>query len=99
MEVMYRRCAGLDVHQHTVMACARVVDKHKVQQEVETFQTTVKGLAALRSWLQGHGCTHAALESTGVYWIPLYQILVDRKMAVCLVNARQFTMCQGGRPT
>jgi len=88
MEVMYRRCAGLDVHQHTVMACARVVDKHKVQQEVETFQTTVKGLAALRSWLQGHGCTHAALESTGVYWKPVWQAL-EGSLELVLANAHE----------
>lgn len=88
MEVMYRRCAGLDVHQHTVMACARVVDKHKVHQEVETFQTTVKGLAALNRWLQGHGCTHAALESTGVYWKPVWQAL-EGSVELVLANAHE----------
>lgn len=88
MEVMYRRCAGLDVHQHTVMACARVVDKHKVHQEVETFQTTVKGLAALNRWLQGHGCTHAVLESTGVYWKPVWQAL-EGSLDLVLANAHE----------
>jgi len=88
MEVMYRRCAGLDVHQHTVVACVRILEKHKVHQEVETFQTTVKGLAALNRWLQGHGCTHAALESTGVYWKPVWQAL-EGSVELVLANAHE----------
>ena len=88
MEVMYRRCAGLDVHQHTVVACARVLEKRKIHQEVETFQTTVKGLEALKKWLQQHRCTHAALESTGVYWKPVWQVL-EGAVELVLANAQE----------
>jgi len=66
---------------------------------VGSFGTFTQDLEEIAKWLESCGVTSVAMESTGVYWIPLYQILVDRKMAVCLVNARQFTMCQGGRPT
>jgi transposase len=75
MEVLYPRCAGLDVHQQTVVACARIVTEAKVVQHVETFETTTQGLERLRDWLTSHGCTHAAMESTGVYWKPVWHIL------------------------
>ena len=78
MEILYCRCAGLDVHQQSVVACARLVEGRKVRQEVATFETTTKGLAVLRDWLRGHGCTHAAMESTGVYWKPVWQVLKGR---------------------
>ncbi len=67
MEVLYPRCAGLDVHQQTVVACARVASGPTVQQEVRTFGTTTGDLLALADWLTTHGCTHVAMESTGVY--------------------------------
>jgi transposase len=88
VEVLYRRCAGLDVHQQTVVACARVMEESKIRQEVETFNTTVKGLAALKAWLLGHGCTHAALESTGVYWKPVWQAL-EGSLELILANAHE----------
>jgi len=88
MEVLYGRCAGLDVHQQTVVACARVMDKRKVRQEVETFQTTTQGLTALKAWLLGHGCTHAVLESTGVYWKPVWQVL-EGSLELVLANAHE----------
>lgn len=66
MELLYRRCAGLDVHQDSVVACARVVDEHGLVEEVRTFETTTKGLLALSDWLKEEGCTHVAMEATGV---------------------------------
>jgi len=68
MEVLHPRCAGLDVHQQTVVACARIVSEAGVAQHVETFETTTQGLERLRDWLAGRGCTHVAMESTGVCW-------------------------------
>lgn len=94
MEVVYRRCAGLDVHQHTVVACARIVEKRKVRHEVETFKTTAKGLAALKAWLLGHGCTHAAMESTGVYWKPVWQAL-EGALELVLANAHEVRSLPG----
>ena len=75
MEVLYPRCAGLDVHQKTVVACARVVGQEGVAQHVETFETTTQGLEKLRNWLLQFGCTHVAMESTGVYWKPVWHVL------------------------
>jgi len=94
MEVLYPRCAGLDVHQHTVVACARVVEKRKVQHELETFKTTSKGLAALRAWLLEHGCSHAAMEATGVYWKPVWQKL-EGALELVLANAREVRALPG----
>ncbi len=88
MEVLYQRCAGLDVHQQTVVACARLVEGRKVRQEVETFRTTTKGLRALRDWLGSHGCTHAAMEATGVYWKPVWQVL-EGSLELLLAHAQE----------
>lgn len=74
MEVLYSRCAGLDVHEQTVVAGARVVDGG-VKQWVESFDTTTAGVLALADWLQGHGVTHVAMEATGVYWKPVWHVL------------------------
>lgn len=74
MEVLYARCAGLDVHKETVVACARIADED-VTHHVETFATTTTGLLALGDWLEEHGVTHVAMEATGVYWKPVWHIL------------------------
>jgi transposase len=88
MEVLYPRCAGLDVHQQTVVACARVASGSKVQQEVRTFGTATGDLLALADWLTTHGCTHVAMESTGVYWKPIWHVL-DGQIELILANALQ----------
>src|SRR6266550_3367988 len=68
----------MDVHQATVVACLLVVLKDgKVQKQIRTFGTTTRELLTLRDWLQSEGCTHVAMESTGVYWKPFYAILED----------------------
>jgi transposase len=85
MEVMHMRCAGLDVHKDTVVACARLVIDGKVQQEVRTFGTTTKDLLALADWLHERGCTHGAM-STGVYWKPVWHVLED-SLSLVLANA------------
>lgn len=94
MEVMYRRCAGLDVHQHTVVACARLAEGHKVEQKVETFKTTTKGLASLKTWLLEQGCTHAAMESTGVYWKPVW-LALEGDLELVLANAQEVRSLPG----
>ena len=66
MRLLHRRCARLDVHKDTVVACVRVVRRGGVHHEVRTFATTTKGLLELGDWLNEHGCTHVAMESTGV---------------------------------
>lgn len=86
MDLLYPRCAGLDVHKDTVVACARVVVDGKVSQEVRTFGTTTTELLALVDWLRERECTHAAMESTGVYWKPVWHVLED-SLTLVLANA------------
>jgi transposase len=94
MEVLYARCAGLDVHQQTVVACARVASGSTVQQEVRTFGTATGDLLALADWLTAHGCSHVAMESTGVYWKPIWHVL-DGHFALILANALQIRSVPG----
>src|SRR5260370_11508519 len=94
MKVLYPRCAGLDVHQQTVVACARMASGSTVQHEVRTFGTTTGDLLALADWLTAHGCTHVAMESTGVYWKPIWHVL-DGHFALILANALQIRSVPG----
>ena len=87
MEVMHERVAGLDVHKETVVCCVRIVAGGKVSRECRTFETTTAGLEALLAWLTQSGCTHVAMEATGVYWKPVWNILSDGKFALILANA------------
>lgn len=86
MEVLHPRCGGLDVHKDTVVGCARVVVDGKAAQEVRSFATTTEGLTALAEWLASHGCTHVAMEATGVYWKPVWHVLEGR-FKLLLANA------------
>ncbi len=85
LEVVHARCGGLDVHKATVVACRLGGDGPR-QQEVRTFGTTTPELVALGDWLEAGGVTHVAMESTGVYWKPVWNLLADR-FTVLLVNA------------
>jgi transposase len=68
MDVVYPRCCGLDVHKKMVVACLLVVGADgRLHKEIRTFSTMSADLLALADWLTAHGCTHVALESTGVY--------------------------------
>ena len=87
MDVMHERVAGLDVHKETVVACVRIVAGGKVSRECRTFETTTAGLEALLAWLTQSGCTHVAMEATGVYWKPVWNILNDGKFELILANA------------
>jgi transposase len=74
MEVLYPRCAGLDVPKDTVVVSVRCVSP-PAHREVRQFATTTTGLRALADWLASHGCTHVAMEATGVYWKPVWHVL------------------------
>jgi len=87
MEVLYPHCAGLDVHKNTVVACVRHTVDGTIKREVRTFKTTTKELLALSEWLAAEGCTHIAMEATGVYWKPVWHILSDGDFALVLANA------------
>src|SRR5207247_1984860 len=78
MDVLHPKCTGLDVHQQTVVACARTGAGKAVTYDVRTFGATTAELLALSDWLTAHGCTHVALESSGVYWQPVWHALRGR---------------------
>ena len=96
MDVVHVQCAGLDVHKATVVAAVRLpgTRRGERQGETKTFSTTTRGLRELRDWLIAHGVTHAALESTGVYWRPVYAVL-EGVVELILVNARHVKMLPG----
>jgi len=77
IEVIHPRCAGLDVHMDTVMACVRIAEGRKVEVETRCFGTTTGELGKLADWLRERACTHAVMESTGVYWRPVWHILAE----------------------
>jgi transposase len=87
MEVLYPNCAGLDVHKDTVVACVRHMVNGSVERKVRTFKTTTRDLLALSQWLADEGCTHVAMEATGVYWKPVWHVLSDGDFALVLANA------------
>jgi transposase len=95
MEVLYPRCGGLDIHKRLVVAC-RVTpgpDGQPVKQ-VRTFGAMTADLLALADWLAAGGCTHVAMESTGVYWKPLFNLL-EGDFVLLLVNARHVKAVPG----
>src|SRR5438874_8250358 len=78
MEAIVERCAGLDVHQATVVACLNIgTAGAKPNKAVRTFGTTLPDLEDLRDWLKTHDCTLVAMESTGIYWRPVHAVLED----------------------
>ena len=95
MELVFPRCAGLDVHKKSVVACLRTppTPEHPGL-EVRTFGTTTAALLALGDWLTAAGCTHAAMESTGVYWKPVYNLLEGR-LSLLVVNAQHIKAVPG----
>jgi transposase len=95
MERLTERVCGLDVHKQTVAACVRVPGSKGIRaQHVRTFGTTAAELLALRDWLEAHGVTHVAMESTGVYWKPIYYVLEER-FTCLLVNAAHVKQVPG----
>lgn len=93
MDVLYPRCAGLDVHKETVVACVRCVST-PVHREVRTFSTMTSGLLELSEWLEHHGCTHIAMEATGVYWKPVWHLL-EGSFELVLANAQHIRNVPG----
>jgi transposase len=88
MEAMIERCCGIDVHKKNIVVCLAVGKPHeRPRTVVKTFPTMTGDLIACRDWLVSEGCTHVAMESTGVYWKPVFNILED-KMEVILANAK-----------
>ena len=88
MEIIYQCCCGLDVHKRSIAACVRrLLEDGGIYQETRTFGTMTRDILQLADWLAAAGVTHVALESTGSYWKPVYNLLEGRFRMV-LVNAR-----------
>jgi transposase len=95
METLIERCAGIDVHQRTMVVTVRVPAASGGRAVItQTFGTMTADLLVLREWVQAHGVTHVAMESTGVYWRPLYYLLEDG-FTVLLINMQHLTHVPG----
>lgn len=94
MEVLYPICCGMDVHKKTVVACLLTQQGAGVEKEVRTFGTTTGELLAMRQWLLESGSAHTAMESTGIYWKPIFNIL-EGHLSVLLVNAQHIKAIAG----
>src|SRR5437588_4274742 len=95
MRVLYARCAGLDVHKAIIVACLLLTaSSGKTSKLVRTFASTTAGLSALADWLASQGVTHVAMESTGIYWRPVFNLLEGR-FQVILVNAQHMKAVPG----
>jgi transposase len=92
---MHDRVGGLDVHKKTIVACLRIMAGGKATRECRTFDTTTAGLESLLSWLTESGCTQVAMEATGVYWKPVWNILSDGKFDLLVANARHIKNVPG----
>jgi len=94
VEILYPCCAGLDIHKEKVVACVRRLDGGKLRQEVRTFRTETNQLLALADWLTDEQVTHVAMESTGVYWKPIWN-LFEGVFTLLLVNAEHIKQVPG----
>src|SRR5215470_15027589 len=95
MQVLHQICAGMDVHKKDVKVCLVTRDSEgQRQEEVRTFRTMTRDLLAMRAWLQGQGCTVIAIESTGVYWKPIFN-LFEGDFTVMLVNPAHIKQVPG----
>jgi transposase len=95
MQVLYDRCCGLDVHQQTVVACRLITSPTgRVDKQIRTFSTMTRGLLELARWLQEEQVSHAALESTGVFWWPVFNVL-EGQVEVLVVNAQHAKQVPG----
>lgn len=95
MELVHKSCCGLDVHKSSIMACVRRVDGSGTSHtHVRPFGTMTRDILELRDWLESHGVEHVAMESTGVYWKPIFNLLEDR-FEVILVNAQHVKQVPG----
>jgi transposase len=88
MEELLDKCCGIDVHQESLTACIMKGSGKSMYREIKEFSTFTDGIQALGSWLREHEITHAAIESTGVYWKPVFNILAEEAIDLMLVNAK-----------
>jgi transposase len=94
MELIYQRCCGIDVHKKLLVACLILLIDGQRRKEIRTFPTTTQGILLLLDWLQVSGCSHVAMESTGVYWKPIYNLL-EGHFELLVVNAQHIKAVPG----
>ena len=95
MNIVHERCAGLDVHKRSIMACVSLWGAGgKADKSIRQFGTMTADIFALAEWLEEHKVTHVAMESTGVYWKPIYNLL-DERFKLLLCNAKHFKQVPG----
>ncbi len=95
MEIVAACCCGLDVHKKIIVACLRSVDSAgRLHKEVRSFGTMTEELLTLAAWLKAAGCTHVAMESTGVFWKPIFNVVHDQ-FEVLVVNAQHIKAVPG----
>jgi len=95
LQLVYERCAGLDLHKKSVVACAIIPDEHGQRCKVhQTFSTMTPDVVRLRSWLTALGVTHVAMESTGVFWKPIFNLLEDT-FELLVANAQHIKAVPG----
>jgi len=94
MQVMYKRCAGLDVHKKSVVAHVRLWEGNELHEETRSFGTMWGDLWQLADWLRAEEVTHVAMESTGVYWQPIFNVL-EGDFEVWVVNAKHIKHVKG----
>ena len=95
MQIIYECCAGIDIHKKVVVVCLLLLNAAGQRvKEVRSYRTTTAGLLALRDWLETAGCTHVAMESTGVYWKPVYNLL-EGACELLVVNAQHIKVVPG----
>jgi len=93
-QTIYPRCAFLDVHKKTVEATTRILEGERIRQQTRRWDTMTADLEAMAEWLAAQGVTEVGMESTGVYWKPIYNIL-EKRFTVILVNARHLKQVPG----
>jgi transposase len=94
MQVVYHRCCGLDIHKKLIVACLLIWTAEGVQKEIRTFSTMLQDLFHLRDWLVASGCQVVAMESTGVFWKPIWNVL-EEELELLLVNAQHLKAVPG----
>jgi hypothetical protein len=100
MEIVHARCCGLDVHKKSVVACVLISESDGlIERQVRTFKTMTADLLELADWLHSLGVTYVALESTGVYWRPVFNILEDDDARFCSSTRSTCGRCQARKRT
>lgn len=94
MEVLYARCCGLDVHKPSITACVLITQAGKLRRHIRRFGSTTRELRELAAWLREFEVEHVAMESTGVYWKPVWNVLKGQ-FQIVLANAQHIKAVPG----